>query len=218
MRSIAVCAETFHANVVAAFAPSDDRQQNAGRSNRADYRRDPIAHGPAELAPAADEQPERHGRIDVTARDRADRVCHREQRQAEGEGDAEVADVIAGEHRRPNTAEHEHERTQQLCTGPLERHPSLLEVDRWGTSLSSLPAEESLPVWLSEARLACVPPRRRAHCPIARFSLMSEHGENNPCGAAAAVRLERPRTLQGCRAISRRIPGRRAHVLLAGRR
>src|SRR6056297_1855912 len=79
----------------------------------ADDLRDPVERhlGPGEAA--ADREAERHGRVEVAAGDVADRVGHRQDREAEGERDAHEADAqfgkAGGEDGTAATAEYEPE-------------------------------------------------------------------------------------------------------------
>ena len=67
----------------------------------------------------------------MTAGDRADGIGHREQRQAEGEGDAEVADLVAGDDRGADAAEDKHERADELCACSLQGHLAPPLLGKW---------------------------------------------------------------------------------------
>jgi hypothetical protein len=105
----AVRPQSVGAGVVARLARLDDDEQQRGGGDRADHLGDPVAHGVAGVDLAPDEEPQRDCRVDVTARDRTDRVRHHQQRQAERKRDSEVADLLAGDHRRADAAEDQHE-------------------------------------------------------------------------------------------------------------
>ena len=91
--------------------------------DRADDLGGPVADRLRQRDPAGDEQAERDGRVDVAARHGPDRVGHRQQRQPEGERDAEPADRLTRDHRGPHAAEHQHERPDGLRSSSSHLRP-----------------------------------------------------------------------------------------------
>ena len=63
---------------------------------------------------AGQQQADRDRGVDVAAGHRADDVGHDEQRQTERQGDAQLADVLAGQDGRTGPADHEHRGAEQL--------------------------------------------------------------------------------------------------------
>ena len=90
---------------------TEQRRRQAARSSRR-----PLAHDDL----PAEEEAERDGRVDVAAGHVADRVRHAEQREAERERDAVVADLVARDDRAAGADDHQHRGADELRTGDAE--------------------------------------------------------------------------------------------------
>jgi hypothetical protein len=73
--------------------PGGDQVQRRRRRDRGEHLSRDVRGDEAALDPATDPQPDRHGGVEVSARGVPERVGHREDRQAEGERDAEQSDA-----------------------------------------------------------------------------------------------------------------------------
>ena len=82
--------------VEARRAAGDQRTAPRRAIDRADHLRDDIGADVLRREAPAGGKPDRHGRVEVAARDVADGVGHRQHRQAEGERDAEEPDADLG--------------------------------------------------------------------------------------------------------------------------
>ena len=74
----------------------------------------PRPHGMAYRDLVRQQEPERDRRVDVAAADRSDHVGHQQQGEAEGQGDAERVDRVAGEDGAARTDQDEHRRADEL--------------------------------------------------------------------------------------------------------
>src|ERR1700723_4253449 len=112
---------------------------------------------------AAKDESKGHGRVQMTARDVSDGVCHGHDGQAEGEGYTHQAytDVRKrrGEHRTPTAPEHQPKSPNELCRKfPGQGHNrllSLIRVFRVGRLEKTALPENS-------RKTSCVKPKRRS--------------------------------------------------------
>ena len=106
--------------VVVEVAGVGDDEEDQAAEERADDLGDPVVAGLDEGDLAGQEERQRDRRVDVAPRDVADRVRHRQQGEAEGEGDAERAHRVGGEDRRARPDDHQHARADRLGGEDLE--------------------------------------------------------------------------------------------------
>ncbi len=97
-----------------------DRVDRHTRHQTTDDLGNPVAHRAYGSDLADDEMAECHRRVHVTARNRADGVDEEQQRQAEGQRDAELPHVIAREDSGSDRREHQHEGADGLGRAPSE--------------------------------------------------------------------------------------------------
>ena len=84
-------AEARGGDVVATGLGREDQRQEAASDEGADHLRDDVAGEVRGRHAAGDHHGDRHGRIDVAARDRPDCIGHGGDREPEGEGDRQDA-------------------------------------------------------------------------------------------------------------------------------
>ena len=111
--------QPFDANAPAlpAVAPAGDAVDHGRPEDAAEHLGDPGVHGMAERDLPGQPHRQRDRRVDVAPADRSDDVGHDQQGEAEGEGHAEVADLVVGEDRRARTEHDEHGRADELGGG-----------------------------------------------------------------------------------------------------
>lgn len=95
-----------------------EQEEQCGADDGAEELRDPVLHRPAQTDAPGQQHAQRHGRVDVAARDRAERVGQRQHGEAECERDAEGTDVLAGEHHGSHRDEHQQQSSQELRGNP----------------------------------------------------------------------------------------------------
>ena len=109
--------------VVAARRTAGDPVEDPGGENGAQHLGDHVRGQLRETKTAGDGKTQRHGRVEVTARDVADGECHGQHRQTEGQRHAHVPDAEVGDagrqHGRPAAAEHQPECADELGGGFL---------------------------------------------------------------------------------------------------
>jgi hypothetical protein len=116
---IPVGRETRRGRVVTARHAFDDEQEKTGGHDGSQNLCHYVTGRVLRVHLLGDENAERHGRVDVAARNWSDGVDHRQQRQAEGERDAEEADLISRQHGAPATGENQHKGSHEFGHVPF---------------------------------------------------------------------------------------------------
>jgi hypothetical protein len=114
MRPESVGGESLDGWIVSARHTSRDDKQNSGSHYAPGDLCDPVARSMLARHFVTDEKTQGHGRINVAAGDVPDRINHRHQRQAEGDGNAESACLAARKNGGPASCEDEDESTDKF--------------------------------------------------------------------------------------------------------
>ena len=128
---------------VEARLAAGDRIEHGGAGDRAEHLRDDVGHQLGGLEPPARPQADRDRRIEMAARDVADRIGHGQDRQAERQRDAGEADAElrkrCGKHRGAASAKNQPGRSDEFGR-KLAHHCTALRVRR------RLPPDKAKPV------------------------------------------------------------------------
>ena len=136
-RSPAVLAEPVLGEVVGGELPRKEEIEQDRAGDAAEELRHHVAPGLAHLEPAGRDEPDRHRRVDVAARDRPDGVDHRHDGEPEGQRDRQDAEREgrreAADRDRPAAEKDETRRAEKLrdelvhdcCPQKAKRRPKL---------------------------------------------------------------------------------------------